>query len=195
LASQREMDLDGQMREVLIQLALTSNGNTAKMDSNGGGGHYADALLVGWLDPHDAPHAHYLDMYMRQEDDDGRRAILERAKDTLDGIRFSRAHGGELETETIDDLYDRIVTLGVGWSCEEVAVALRTTTSIVRKARVARGRDQSNGRPLEKRGRLPVGERRTLVSNLSAAGRDAREVSRLLGVSYSTVLRDLGKKT
>jgi hypothetical protein len=116
------------MRAVLIQLAMTSNGNTAKMDGNSGGGsarHYADALLVGWLDPLDAPHQRYLDLYMREADDAGRERVLELAEDELDRIRFSRGHAGE--AETLDELFDRIVALGEGWEVNDVAVAMRTT--------------------------------------------------------------------
>lgn len=193
-----EKDLDSQMRDVLIQLALTSNGNVAKMDKNGGGGsarHYSDALLVGWLDPHDAPHAHYLDLYLREEDDDGRAAIIKRAQEMLDSIRYSSAHEGELATETIDDLYDRIVLVGHDWPAEDVAQAMRITRSVVRKARTARGREQERGLPLDAQGKLPVVERRAMVLHLAKAGRSSREISRLLGASYSTILRDLGRKT
>jgi hypothetical protein len=184
------------MRAVLIQLALTSNGNTAKMDADRGGGsarHYADALLVGWLDPLDAPQHRYFDLYMREQDDAAREAILKLAEEELDRIRISRGHAGV--AETLDELFDRIVALGEGWEANDVAIALRTTASIVRRARRERGRETEKGKPVEDSSGLGRQERRERVLKLKALGRSAREIAHALGIPYSTVLRDLGRKT
>lgn len=189
-------DVDGQMRAVLVQLMLTSNGNTAKMDADRGGGsarHYSDALLVGWLDPLDAPHQRYLDLYMRETSDAGRAAVLELARDELDRIRISRGHAGI--AETLDELFDRIVALGEGWPARDVAVSVRTSVSVVRRARRERGRDQETGKPVDDSSGLGRDERRARVLKLKELGRGAREIAHALGVPYSTVLRDLGRKT
>jgi hypothetical protein len=191
-----EKDLDAQMRAVLVQLMMTSNGSTAKMDGNTGGGsarHYADALLVGWLDPLDAPHQRYLDLYMRETDDAGRERVLELAKDELDRIKYSRGHAGE--AETLEDLFDRIVAAGEGWEANDVAISLRVTASIVRRARRERGRDQEKGKPVEDSSGLGRDERRRRVLKLKELGRSDREIQHALGIPYSTVRRDLGKKT
>jgi hypothetical protein len=196
--SRGEKDLDAQMRAVLVQLMMTSNGSTAKMDGNTGGGsarHYADTLLVGWLDPLDAPHQRYLDLYMREVDDVGRAKVVALAKDELDRIRYSRGHEGELAAETLEDLFDRIVAAGEGWSVRDVAVHLRTSDAIVRRARRERGRDQEKGKPVEDSSGLGRDERRRRVLKLKDLGRSSREIAHALGVPYSTVLRDLGRKT
>jgi hypothetical protein len=194
-----ETDLDGRMRAVLIQLAMTSNGNTAKMDGNTGGGsvrHYADALLDGWLGPEDAPQLHFFDLYIRETTDEGRLAVVESAEERLDRIRYSRAHAGEEDSESLEDLYDRIVAVGDGWEPNDVANALRITPSLVRRARRERGRDQEKGKPVADGTGLDREERRKRVLHLKqVVGRNDREIARALGIPYSTVRRDLGKKT
>lgn len=184
------------MRAVLVQLMLTSNGNTAKMDADRGGGSarfYSHVVLDGWLDPLDAPHQRYLDLYMRETTDAGRAAVLELARDELDRIRISRGHAGI--AETLDDLFDRIVLAGDGWPARDVAVSLRTSVAVVKRARRERGRDQETGKPVEDSSGLGRNERRERVLRLKDAGRSAREIAHALGIPYSTVLRDLGRKT
>lgn len=192
MATNDETDLDSRIRSVLVQLMMTSNGSTAKMDGNSRGGHYADSLLVGWLGPLDAPHQRYLELYMRETTDDGRAAIVALAEEELDRIRFSRGHAGV--AETLDELFDRVVALGEGWEAKDVAIALRTTASIVRRARRERGRDQDKGKPVEDSSGLGRHERRERVSKLKQLGRSDREIAHALGIPYSTVRRDLGKK-
>jgi DNA-directed RNA polymerase specialized sigma24 family protein len=166
------------------------------MDANRGGGsarHYADALLVGWLDPLDAPQHRYLDLYTRETTDAGRAAVLALAEDELDRIRISRGHAGI--AETLDEFFDRIVAVGEGWPAREVAVSLRTSVAIVNRARRERGRDQEKGKPVEDSSGLGREERRARVTKLKALGRSDREIAHALGIKYSTVRRDLGKKT
>jgi DNA-binding NarL/FixJ family response regulator len=195
LATQDDHDLDGRIRKALLQLAMTSNGNTAKMDANRGGGsarHYADALLVGWLDPLDAPHQRYLDLYMHETTNEGRAAVIALAEDELDRIRISRGHAGV--AETLDDFYDRIVLVGEDWPAAIVAVNVRTSVLIVRRARKERGRDQETGKPVEDSSGLGRQERQRRVRQLASQGRNAREIAHALGIPYNTVRRDLGKK-
>jgi IS30 family transposase len=65
----------------------------------------------------------------------------------------------------------------------------------VRRARRERGRDQEKGKPVEDSSGLGRDERRRRVQHLKSLGRSAREIAHALGIPYSTVLRDLGKKT
>jgi hypothetical protein len=113
------------------------------------------------------------------------RRVLELAEEELDRIRFSRGHAGE--AETLDELFDRIVALGEGWEANDVAVAMRVTGSIVRRARRERGRDQEKGKPVEDSSGLGRDERRRRVLKLKELGRSDREIQHALGIPYSTV--------
>jgi hypothetical protein len=139
-------DADSRMRRVLTQLALTSNGRTSRLDGNSGGGssrHHSDALLVGWLDPLDAPQHRYVALYMRGRRPTPSARRSSTSADELDRIRISRGHAGV--AETLEELYDRIVAVGEGWPARDVANSVRTSVAIVRRARKERGRDQENG--------------------------------------------------
>jgi hypothetical protein len=178
VATTPEMDLESRMRELLTQLAMTGN-RPRRPD-------------VLWLDPLDAPHQRYLDLYIREETDEGRAAVVALAEVELDRIRFSRGHPGA--AETLEELFDRIVHAGEGWSEREVAIRLRTTEAIVRRARRTRPRP-TRGRPVEDSSGLGRDERRGRVRTLDELGYSAREIAHALGIPYSTVLRDLGRKT
>lgn len=174
-----EMDLETRMRAVLARLAMTGNRPRRGTEEI-------------WLDPLDAPHQRYAALYLHEETDDGRAAVLALAEVELDRIRFSRGHAGA--AETLEELFDRIVAAGEGWPEGDVAIRLRTTPAIVRRARRERGRDQ-RGRPVEDSSGLGRTERRARVRTLDELGRSAREIAHALGIPYSTVLRDLGRKT
>lgn len=187
-----EHDLDSRMRTALLALMLTSNGAVARMDANSSGGHHGHVILDGWLDPLDAPHQRYLDLYNREPTEQGRAAILALAEEELDRIRHSRGHAGV--AETLEDLFDRVVAAGEGWPAKDVAVSLRTSVAVVRRARRERGRDQETGKPVEDSSGLGRQQRQERVRQLAALGRTSREIAHSLGVPYNTVRRDLGKK-
>jgi hypothetical protein len=63
------------------------------------------------------------------------------------------------------------------------------------RARRERGRDQETGKPVEDSSGLGRDERRAACSSSRSRRRSAREIAHALGIPYSTVLRDLGRKT
>jgi DNA-binding CsgD family transcriptional regulator len=176
------------MRALLLELALTSNGRTSSWDvSSAGERDHTPHLGRG-----DAPELELAAAYEAAADDDARRAAIQGATETLDRIRRSRATTVVGETKTERDA--RIVRDGEGERARDVAIAIRCGIRDVWAARAANGRDTEFGRPCLNGGSLTRRERQARVLELTGDGMSARAVAGALGVSYATVLRDLGRK-
>jgi hypothetical protein len=157
------VDVDTRMRAVLVQLALTSNGNVAKMDANRGGGsarHYADALLVGWLDPLDAPHQRYLDLYIAEETDAERAAVLDLAE-TSSTASASRAGTPASPRRSTSSSTGSSPSARAGQRATSRSACARASRSSPRAPE--RGRDQEKGKPVEDSSGLGRDERRARV--------------------------------
>jgi hypothetical protein len=177
------------MREVLLQLALTSNGASASFEASTSGGYYSD--VIPRLGQHDAPHLFYARVYDLQETDEGRERVLELAQEELKNIRVSQADPAAEESH--DDLKARIVQQGEGYTLDEVARWARCLKRTVREARRDAGRDEEWGRPILNGHELA--DRDAKIRELAGEGMPARQIAlRLRPVSYSTVLRVLGRK-
>lgn len=189
----RRQELEQRFRAVLIQLELLSNGSIAKMDGNSGGGsvrHYADHIPT--LGRHDAPHLYYRDRWTRAQGDAEREQILEAAEKELDAARKSQADPSVAETREERDR--RIVDEGDGWPARDVATHFRCGIRDVWAARRAAGRDEETGKS-PNGAPTPVDARPERVRELADKGMSARRIAFALGLSYSTVLRDLGRKS
>ena len=86
-------------------------------------------------------------------------------------------------TETLDELFARIVSDGFGVSATECAIAMRCTPTMVRRARLAAGRSPDTGYP------LPEGDpdRMTWARALANAGLSLRQIEALTGIAKSTL--------
>jgi DNA-binding CsgD family transcriptional regulator len=183
-------DLERRFREVLVQLALCSNGKTSNWSPSGSG----DVDYTPRLGLHDAPERALARRYEQATSGEARRAILEDAIAELEAIRRAPA-AAVLVGETKAERDARIVTHGEGIPAREVAISARCGIRDVWAARAANGRETELGRPATNDGgSLSARQRRTRVLELMAQGLTARGVSQVLGVSYSTVRRDLGRK-
>ncbi len=108
---------------------------------------------------------------------------LEQARDEL--ARLRRRPLAELAVETLEELERRAIDVGDGFDAQSVAVALRTSESIVRRARLRAGRDAETGRRLapERANGTPM----VFGLELVAAGYPIRVASALAGVAKSTL--------
>jgi hypothetical protein len=130
------------MREVLLQLALTSNGRTASYDSSGGGqADHTPSLGFG-----DAPALHFARLWDEADDDDARARVLEQAQEALQHVRKSSGDPTRVESKAQRDA--RIIEQGQGIEARDVAVWARCGVTDVRKAREAASRDPDYGRPI-----------------------------------------------
>lgn len=188
-------DLKSRMRDVLLQLALTSNGRTISYDASGGG--TPDWTLIddrgrAKLSIDDAPQLLFAELWDAAEDDEQRAAVLKDAADHLRKIK--RSSGDPSKEESRDDRDRRIVAEGDGMPARDVAVWARCGVRDVQKARQAAGRDVELGRPVRRGADLSPAERDAEIARLTKERMNARQIAHALGLSYSTILRSLGRK-
>lgn len=178
---------------VLTKLGMTSNGTTAHMDADSGGGsaRHHDSTIPR-LGAHDAPHLFYAALWDDAETDEQREQILARAIDELDRIQHSRAD--RTTEESKEDRDERIVEEGVGFPALEVARHFHCGELDVRRARAAAGCDEDYGQlPIDGKA-MPTQERQLRVAAMVGMGMTASQITFALGVSYSTIARDLGRR-
>ena len=192
-------ELEARMRAALLALSLTSNGRTTSYNPSGSGGTPDYALVDdrgrGRLAVGDAPQLEYAARWNRADDDDERQAIVEDAELELE--RITKAPPAPPTSwETAEQLAQRIVREGAGFSRRDVAIAMRTSARTVAAARAAAGVDPDLGQPIARPEdqHLSGDRRQRRVRELDARAVSAAGIARALGVSRSTVLRDLGRK-
>lgn len=178
------------MRAVLLALELTTNGAAMRWDP--GGTSEPDWTLVddngrAKLDAEDAPHLQYLRRWNLARTGEEREEAITAAERALRAIRYSS--GDRSATETKAERDRRIITEGVGLRASEVAVWARCGVSDVLRARAAGGRDLEYGRRPTRR----ATKRQAEVLKLFGQGLSARQIATVLGLSYNTVRRALGK--
>lgn len=188
-------ELETRMREVLLALALTSNGRTATFDSSGGG--TPDYVLVddkgrGKLSRGDAPQLYYRAEWERALDRSAQEAVLDAAQRELDHIRHSQADRDADESK--EDRDRRIVKDGRGLPAQEVAVSVRCGIKDVWNARRAAGVDTEFGLESRNGRQMNGAEREDEIKRLTNNGMSAAQVAQALGLSASTVRRALGLK-
>jgi hypothetical protein len=166
------VNVEQRMRQVLVELALASvvparalasvvTGSAPESRAPRGEHSPADR----WRERFNAAHEHE------------RAGVLHDAERELSHLRRRRfavgtAHDG-------DELRERILRDGTGMVPRDVAFALRCTPTLVRRTRLAGGRDPEHGRPVELE--------RFDAAALLAAGLSFRAVELVLGVSRSTL--------
>lgn len=179
------VDLDREMRQVLIEMTLVSYGTTQSWDSSGGGGD-GDGIPSGGGTLFD----HWLSVYERQSSDRGRALVVESAQDALDQWRGTTAVHPIVATMSDGDLLrDRVLNEGKGWPAKVVADALRCTVTFVRKTRLLAGQDE-NGNTIEQ-ALADADDLRSRVKALAGKNLSNRQIAMLAGTSARTVNRIL----
>jgi hypothetical protein len=182
-------EIEGRMREVLVQLELVSNGRTASFDVAGSSDpDWTPALGAG-----DAPHLHYAAWWNSARDDGERQQCLDAARRELLELRHSRGDRRAEESKVERDA--RIVEKFEGIEAHEVAIRVRCGLRDVWAARDAAGRDRDFGRKPREGPRLDTTDRRAEVERLDREGMSAAQIAFTLGVHYDTVRRDVGRKS
>lgn len=177
------------MRDVLLQLALTSNGRTSAYDSSGGG--TPDYVLVdddgrGKLGASDAPHITFAERWdLAGENEEERASVLARAQATLDAIRKSSAD--PLAVETKDARDRRIIKEGDGFPARDVANAMRCGIKDVWRAREAAGRDIEFGERRQNGREMPPEQRNAEILRLIRRGLSQREIATRLDIDRGSV--------
>lgn len=187
-------DLDQQMRTVLMQLALISNGSTATMDADRGGGsaRYYEHVMLAGTRPGGEPHKHFEREYNAATTRAEREIVLERAREVLADITHSPPPPTSFET--LEQKHAWIVEHCEGLTLQEAAIRAYTGVSTAYKARVDAGREPDRGRETNTVAYDSTAERRELVRQLAEDDMSAKSIAKFLGISYNTVRRDLGKR-
>lgn len=181
-------ELEIRMREVLLQLALTSNGRTSSFNSSGGSEpDYTPTLGAG-----DAPHLYFAAAWDAAQSESRRAALFDEAKATLRHLVHSSGVSTRVESKADRDA--RIVDLGEGLPAREVAYRFHCGIRDVWNARAEAGRETEFGRKPRNGRELSPGARQAEVQRLAREGMSARQIGVALDLSYSTVRRDLGAK-
>ena len=179
---------DREMAQIIAHLSLLSYGSTTAWNASGTTGKPGSRILhVAMLG--EVAHEHYRDQYNSAATDHARDEIITDARRHLHAELKMRKV--KVREETWAQLRERIVKEGEGWSASDVASALKTMERMVRKARVEMGHDPDTG--LQSIA-LMAGARKLRARELvEMEGCSARTAAFKLGVSYKTVLRDLGR--
>src|SRR4051794_31699081 len=96
-------------------------------------------------------------------------------------VAAGRPHA-ELRAESLEDLGALVVDRGEGFDAQTVAISLRCTPTLVRRARLAAGLEPERGRPLEVNGNGPA-----LGLELVANGYSLRAAALISGTPRSTL--------
>lgn len=163
------MTLQSEFAQILAQMEMVSHGTTMRWNPSGGTGE--SDLPPG--EPHPM-HEHWRQRWLNATPD-RRPGVLEDARAALSAWRVQNQARGD--GETWDQLAQRIVDEGLGWSPSEVAQALHVTESQVRKARERYKRH------------VETGHHTATVVTLHRGGRSVREIARLTGLPPATVQR------
>lgn len=181
-------ELETRMRDILLRLAMTSNGRTSAFDSSGGG--TPDYVLVddkgrGKLARGDAPHLYYAYAWDAAGDDHERERVLTDARDELDHIL--RSHADRTASESRADRDARIVREGIDWSARDVATSFRCGIADVHKARAAAGREIEYGQPRKNGRELPRAELNAEILRLHRQGLSQDQIAGALNIVRGSV--------
>lgn len=181
------------MRSLLARLALTSEGSTATMDADRGGGsarHYGSSMLAGTLRG-GQPHRHFQRLYNAARTRAEKEIVRDQAKAALEDITHSPPPS--TTSQTREELHAWIVKHCEGLGRHDAAVRAYTGVSTVFRARIEAGREPDRGRQPNKIHYDSSADRRRMVRELADDDMSMSSIAQFLGLSYNTVRRDLGK--
>lgn len=186
--------LDGEMRGVLARLELVSNGTVQTWDAAGGpstttrpGQGHPEGRPAGCAG---AEHLYWQARYSMQTTIEGRRDTIRDARrelQVLTGRYERRLPAGE----TIDETISRMLHGTVGWTPREVEQSRwRMSARLVRRHRLAAGRDPETGSPLS----LACGddtEPAARAREMKTRGMSVRQIALILGKDPRQIQRYL----
>lgn len=161
------------MRQTLAELELTSTAPARAFVPAVSGSPPESSPPTGERSPAE----HWRDAYNTKSTERERVVVLRGARAELAHLRRRRFAVGV--TRDGDDLRERVLAEGEGVAVELVALALRCTPTLVRRVRLASGRDAERGRLVELTGMEPRA--------LRDAGLSLRAIASVTGVSRSTL--------
>ena len=181
------LDQDRRMRAVLVDMQLLMYGSAMKLESSFSSGKPTG----GERPPGEANPLHTIwqQAYVLAKPEN-REQVIADATDAL--IHARRGPIEKPDGETPAQWRARIVKDGAGFDADHVALAFNCLPRMVRRIRVEAKREPEYGRIV-----VPVdaAARRALLEQLvNVEGVSMRAAAMRLGVSYSTVLRDLERK-
>lgn len=198
----RREGLDAAMRDVLRELELMSHVPASGYQPTGRS-RSSDEPPGGTRPPGDKGHTYFARAYGPPFHErtprypgclhDSQRAhVIESAQAEVDALK-GRAERPRVVEESAEQLGERIVREGEGFSATEVAVRFRTGERRVRRVREAAGREPVYGRPLEAgNGGMTADARRARARQLREdENLPITSIARILGVNKSTVSKDL----
>lgn len=196
--------LDGAMRQVLAELAVTSNGRIAAYNPTGGHASDPGDVTTGDANP---PHLDYAvrygepfhtctsDCYHRDpaDDDHQRRQVLDQAREHLERLR-GRDHHPRPAGETSDDTIRRMLTETEGWTPDEVERSrFRMSARLVRRNRIAGGRDADTGHVVDDQADEHDEDLADRAVELRSRGMSQRQIAFILGKDKRQITRYLEK--
>lgn len=187
--------LESMMQQLLLELAMTSNGASLNYGGSSSGGHAQPIPTLGIFD---APHLYFASEWDRAADDFERAIVVQRAREQLVEIRRGPdplpSVPGNVQ-EFLEELEQRIVRFGVGLTAHEVTLSAKCTVTFVREARERAGRDPERGQLLLRWKQMTTVEQEQTLDEMRAEGMSGRAIAAsFVDVSWSTIARRLGMK-
>lgn len=210
--------LDTRMRLLLMDLALCCHvpavnpqGGSASSDEHPGGARPPGDLGAEAYARRYGPPFHTCTTRCRHDgparDDEDRRHLISAVRAEIETIRgYGLASIPRPAGETADEFNARIVAVGEGWPVRDAANHFKTTSTRVIRARRAANCEPEFGKPLPDKpahtrtsngrfgGHLDAETRRERVHDLKGQGMGPSRIALALGISKSTVERDLGMR-
>lgn len=170
-------DIRAQARPLLVRLAMISHAPAARMD--------AMPRTRGTPEHRRPPGESRPEAEHFRDRLEGAKSVAA-ALVILDELRAELAHATRRAmahdtTETMDELAERVVEDGAGWTVADVALAMRCLPSFVRRARLTYGRDPETGYT------PPDADPMYVAEVLHSMGRSTRTIERLTGIPRSTL--------
>jgi hypothetical protein len=182
------MSLENDFRQVLGELEVLSHGSTQSFAAAPGAG--SDESYGRPPGDEFPPHLRWRAEWEKATDGE-REAILRHARDELVATRkrdMSRVH---IVEETTEEVEERVVNVGEGWTVEQTARECRCTPTFVRRSRLKAGANAITGvTPEDKPESTDQHERcRELAEN----GMSERQIHMLTKLAKTTIRRILGR--
>lgn len=180
------MIVSQQIRQVLAELELISHGTTANWAPTGHASEGA-AMPPGESQP---PHLYWRGQWLRAVDEEDERRVLAGARRELASLRKRSEVKVKMETE--EELEARIVREGRGEPVTTVAMAMRCTSTFVRKARLKAGMSVTTGKAPKG---IAIGtvDQREHAEHMAENGATERQIEFVTKLPKTTVRRILGR--
>jgi hypothetical protein len=177
-----------EFRQTLAELEMLSHGRTQS---------YAAATAPGESEGYGRPpgsefppHIVWRSEWMKAKDDHRRYEVMRLATEELASYRRSSRTVTVVE-ETEEELEERVVKTGKGWTVEETARHCRCTPTFVRRARLKAGVNAVTG--AQPKDKPQTDDPRERARQLAGEGYTERQIVMLTGLAKTTIRRLLGR--